>query len=196
MSSWFRALLASLLLAVCSGAPAAEPLQACDREKIAAHARLEFEIYGPLSAEVEYFGFIFYDGERFRSAVVRSRKCHGGNCVVHVDEAGKRIPRGARVLGEWHTHPHDGAPQLSEHDVRGAHRNHHVRCYIAFYSNPDGEIFAWSPAETSVPTAMFSRASVGIYGNEIASLLRICWASAAEQNPQVTQAVVTATSEL
>jgi hypothetical protein len=172
MSSLVRAFLASLLLAGGAGAAADSP--DCDRERIAAHVRLEFEIYGPLSAEVEYFGFIFHDGERYRSAVVRSRKCHEGNCLIQVDAAGAMIPKGARVFGEWHTHPHDGAPQLSEHDVRGAYRNRHLRCYLAFYSNPDGEIFAWSPAQSSVPTAMASRSSIGTYGDGSAILSTYC----------------------
>lgn len=171
-----RALLASLLLlACCAGATAADSFDSCDHEKMAAHARVEFEIYGPLSVGVEYFGFIFDDGERLRSAVVRSRRCYDGNCVVNVAAAGGQIPKRAKVLGEWHTHPHNGAPQLSEYDVRGAHRNRKVRCYTAYYSNPDGEIFAWNPAKASVPTAMASRASIGIYGNELFDLLTICW---------------------
>ncbi|HUQ11275.1 MAG TPA: hypothetical protein VM146_13255 [Steroidobacteraceae bacterium] len=171
MSFHLRALLASLLLACCAGATAADFPCLCDRDEIAAHARLEFEIYGPLSVKVEYFGFIFHDGERLRSAVVRSRRCTPSDCVIQVDEAGKRIPKGVRVLGEWHTHPHDGAPQLSEHDVRGAYRNRNVRCYTAFYSNPDGEIFAWNPAETSVPTAMATRERVGWYGEQLSAAL-------------------------
>jgi hypothetical protein len=172
-----RACLASLLFACCAGATAADSSVDCEHEKIAAFARLEFEIYGPFSTDVEYFGFIFRDGERFRSAVVRSRRCGIDTCVIHVDEAGKTIPKGAMVLGEWHTHPRDGAPQLSEYDVRGAYRNRHVRCYSAFYSNPKGEIFEWNPARTSVTTAMASRARVGKYGNGLLDLARLCqWA--------------------
>jgi hypothetical protein len=94
-----------------------------------------------------------------------------------VEEAGSRIPSGAKVLGEWHTHPHGGAPQLSHHDERGAHRNRHVRCYTAFYSNPGGQIFAWNPAETSVPTAMASRERVGRYGTGLGDALRVRVAS-------------------
>jgi len=177
MSFLLRALLASLLLACCAGATAADADCECDRDEIAAYARLEFEIYGPLSMNVEYFGFIFHDGARLGSAVIRSRRCESGECLIHVDEAGRMIPKGAKVLGEWHTHPHDGAPQLSHHDVRGAFRNRHVRCYTAFYSNPGGEIFAWNPAETSVPTAMASREHVGGYSSGLGAALRSRMAS-------------------
>lgn len=169
--SLLRALLASPLLACGAIALAADAACTCDRDEIVAQARLEFEIYGPLSVGYEYFGFIYHDGERLRSAVVRSRRCKAGNCVIEVDEAGRKIPRGAVVLGEWHTHPHDGAAQLSPHDVRGAYRNRHVRCYTAFYSRPDGAIYAWNPAQMSVPTAMASREHLGSYGGGLRAAL-------------------------
>jgi hypothetical protein len=174
MSLLLRALLASLLLADCMRAAAADDSAECDRPKISAHVRLQFEIYGPLSENVEYFGFVFHDGIRLQSAVVQSRRCGADDCLIHVDEAGRKIPKGARVIGEWHTHPHVGAPQLSVHDVRGAYRTRRVRCYSAFYSNPDGEIFEWSPGQTSVPTAMASRLPVGTYGDGIAILSTFC----------------------
>jgi hypothetical protein len=166
-----RALLASLMLACCAGATAADCSCELVRDEIAAHARLQFEIYGPKSVHVEYFGFIFHDGARLRSAVVRSRRCKSGDCVIEVDDAGSEIPAGARVLGEWHTHPHDGAPQLSELDVRGAYRNRNALCYTAFYSNPGGEIFAWNPAANSVPAAMATRQHVGAYGAQLGAAL-------------------------
>jgi hypothetical protein len=165
-----RFLFASLMLACCARTTAADLRADCDRDQIAAHARLEFEIYGPLSVDAEYFGFIFYDGARLQSAVVRSRRCASRECVIHVDEAGRMIPVGARVLGEWHTHPHGGSPELSRNDVRGAYRNRHVSCYTAFYSDPFGGIFAWDPARPSVRTAMATRQLVGEYGTRLSAL--------------------------
>jgi hypothetical protein len=164
MMSLARAFLASLLLAGGGSSHAADVSPVCEHEQITAHARTAFAIYGPLSGENEYFGFIFRYRGRIHSAVTRSSRCGADECVIHVDKAGKLIPDGARVLGEWHTHPHNGGTQLSEHDVRGAYRNRHVRCYTAFYSNPDGEIYAWNPSKTSVPTAMASRKRIGNYG--------------------------------
>ena len=162
-----RVLLASLLLAGGGNALAADGPD-CEREKVAAHVRLAFAIYGPLSGEMEYFGFIFSHGGKIHSAITRSSKCRSDECVVRVDRAGDLIPKGARVLGEWHTHPHDGGSQLSEHDVRGAYRNRRVRCYSAFYSDPDGDIYSWNAGQTSGPTAMATRTHIGNYGEGIA----------------------------
>jgi hypothetical protein len=73
------------------------------------------------------------------------------------------VPRSAKVLGEWHTHPHNGSASLSRNDVRGAYSNRHISCYFAFYSTPSGQIYAWNPRQISVPIAMASRAPVGNY---------------------------------
>ena len=71
------------------------------------------------------------------------------------------------MLGEWHSHPQSSkAGLLSADDVRGARNNRHIRCYAAYYSQPDGDIYAWNPFQTSVPTAMFSRAFIGNYLRE------------------------------
>ena len=72
------------------------------------------------------------------------------------------------MLGEWHTHPQfEGSPRLSPQDVRGANHNLHIRCYFAFYSTPNGDIYAWSPAATSVPGAMASRLRLGNYNDSV-----------------------------
>lgn len=73
------------------------------------------------------------------------------------------VPLSAKVLGEWHTHPHGGSRSLSKEDVRGAYNNHHISCYVAFYSTPSGEIYAWSPRHLSVPVAMASRMPLANY---------------------------------
>jgi hypothetical protein len=163
MVSLARAFLASLLLAAGGNSLAAEPASDCDHEQILAHARTAFAIYGPLSEKTEYFGFIFRYRGKIHSAVTHGFKCRSDECVVRVDKAARLIPAGARILGEWHTHPHNGANQLAEHDVRGAYQNRKVRCYTAFYSNPAGDIYAWSASQTSVPTAMASRKRIGNY---------------------------------
>jgi hypothetical protein len=128
-----------------------------------AHVQGQFAQYGPLSIEHEYFGFIYRFNEHIDSAVTRSSKCLRGNCFTDTAQALSLIPRGSRVLGEWHTHPRDGSVQLSAEDVRGARHNRHIRCYVPFYSGPDGRIFSWEPASTSVPVAMASRLAIGSY---------------------------------
>jgi len=135
----------------------------CLREEVRAHVREQFGIYGPKSTDHEYFGFVYLHDGIIGSAVARSRPCQGTKCVVDSAEALSSLPRSAKVLGEWHTHPHEGSTALSRQDVRGAHNNRHISCYLAFYSTPRGEIFAWDPKHVSVPVAMASRARVGNY---------------------------------
>ena len=135
----------------------------CLRENVAAHVRDQFSIYGPRSAHHEYFGFVYLHDGIIGSAVVRSSRCHGAKCIVDTVEALRSIPRSAKVLGEWHTHPHEGSTGLSREDVRGAYNNRHIDCYVAFYSTPDGEVYSWNPQRVSVPVAMGSRASLGNY---------------------------------
>jgi hypothetical protein len=129
----------------------------CMREEVEAHVQAQFAVYGPQSADHEYFGFIYLHQGVIGSAVVRSRTCPNEKCVVDSAEALRLIPRPAKVLGEWHTHPHGGSAALSKHDVVGAYSNRHISCYSAFYSTPAGEIYAWDPDRMSVPVAMASR---------------------------------------
>jgi len=135
----------------------------CFRPEVHSHVRQTIAIYGPMSIDNEFFGFIYRYGSRIDSGVVRSRGCQSGDCVVDVAVAAQRIPKGARVLGEWHTHPRGGSRLLSTLDVRGAYRNRNLECYAAYFSRPDGEILAWNPREKSVPTAMASLVRVGNY---------------------------------
>ena len=159
--------LASVLLLTSASSYAGDPPQSpgCDTVGVHAHVREQFGIYGPRSQKHEFFGFIFrVEGELF-SAVVRSSECSGPyNCKVDTTPAAMRIPRGAKVLGEWHTHSHlSGSRMLSIEDVRGAHHNARIRCYTAFYAGPEGEIHGWDPRSTSVMTAMASRTPLGRY---------------------------------
>jgi len=55
----------------------------------------------------------------------------------------------------------DGKMNLSVQDVRGAFHNRHIRCYTAFYSAPNGDIYRWDVSQTSVPTAMNTREYLG-----------------------------------
>ena len=135
----------------------------CLREQVEAHIREQFSIYGPQSAHHEYFGFVYLQDGIIGSAVARSRPCLGSKCVVDSAKALRSMPQSAKVLGEWHTHPHGGSWSLSKEDARGAYDNRHIRCYRAFYSTPSGEIFSWSPEHASVPVAMASRAPLGNY---------------------------------
>lgn len=161
MRSWNRARLAALLLALANSANADVGTPGCHRPEVRTHVRQLFSIYGPMSVENEFFGFIYRQDARIDSAVVRSRRCVLGNCVIDVTMAAQRIPPGAKVLGEWHTHPRDGSWVLSSLDVRGASQNRKLVCYAAYVSRPDGKIFAWDPRRTSVHTAMASLVPVG-----------------------------------
>lgn len=153
--------VALLVSAFCSNADSG--VSECLRLEVEAHVREQFAIYGPRSEHHEYFGFIYLHNGVIGSAVTRSRSCSAAKCVVDSTKAMQLIPRPAAVLGEWHTHPHGGSASLSKEDVRGAYNNRHISCYLAFYSTPAGEIYAWSPQRTSVPVAMASRAPVGNY---------------------------------
>jgi hypothetical protein len=164
MNPAFRASLAMGLIAL-SSSRVADAVPACPpREEVYAHVREQFRIYGPQSATHEYFGFIYLHGSEIGSAVIRSGECRNPDrCIIKVAAALSLIPSRSAVLGEWHTHPHNGDRGLSEEDVRGAHNNRHLRCYFAYYSSSIGEIYAWNPQDTSVPTAMHSRVLIGKY---------------------------------
>jgi hypothetical protein len=136
----------------------------CFEEEVLLHVRAQFAKYGPRSDRNEYFGFIYRKDDRIESAVTYGSDCRGQtDCTTNPAFARARIPHGARVLGEWHTHPRIGARELSMDDVSGAHANRHIRCYAAFYSSPDGEIYRWSVDSTSVPAAMASLTPIGNY---------------------------------
>jgi hypothetical protein len=145
-----------------------EPSQGCDREAVITHVREQFRIYGPRSRKHEYFGFIFrVDGE-LGSAIVRSSVCRGpDDCMIDTKQAAERIPAGAKVLGEWHTHPHNlGVGRLSIEDVRGAEHNAPIRCYTPFYAASNGRYYTWDPRSSSVPVAMARRTELGNYWHE------------------------------
>lgn len=154
-----RLLLTAALLITVFRSEASE----CLRKDVEAHVQEQFALYGPRSGNHEYFGFIYMHDGVLGSAVTRSRECRNTKCVVDSTKAVQLIPKSAKVLGEWHTHPHGGSASLSKEDVRGAYNNRHISCYLAFYSTPSGEIYAWSPQRTSVPVAMASRVPVGNY---------------------------------
>jgi hypothetical protein len=136
----------------------------CFGEEMLLHVREQFAQYGPRSADREHFGFIYRIDGSIRSAVTHGDECRGQlECAVNPGFARRLIPAGARVLGEWHTHPRVGTSQLSQDDVRGAHANRHIRCYTAIYSTPDGTILRWDVDATTVAAAMASRTRVGNY---------------------------------
>src|SRR3990170_1553603 len=108
---WFSAAALSVT-AFCSNAESGG--SECLRKEVEAHVREQFAIYGPQSAQHEYFGFVYLHNGVIGSAVTRSRTCSASNCVLDSAEALQSIPRPATVLGEWHTHPHGGSPSLSK----------------------------------------------------------------------------------
>jgi hypothetical protein len=157
---------ACLLLAAGLSARAGDATTAdCFEDKVLLHVREQFAIYGPRSSQYEYFGFIYRKDGLVESAITHDFECRGQTeCVVNTAFALKRIPKGAKVLGEWHTHPHfHEADALSPEDVRGAQANRHIRCYTAFYSSHDGEIYRWNLDAPTVAAAMASRTWIGNY---------------------------------
>jgi hypothetical protein len=146
---------------VCRGAEMPD----CFTEEVEAHVIAQFRIHGPLSRDREYFGFVYrYEG-KIESATARGTPCHSGQpCEVKTARAAAKIPKGAKVLGEWHTHPREfAADTLSLADVRGANDNRHIRCYRAFFSTSKGHIFTWDANATAVRAAMESMALLGDY---------------------------------
>jgi hypothetical protein len=144
----------------------------CFAEEVEAHVMEQFSIYGPLSTNREYFGFIYRHEGVIASAISRGRRCRWTQpCEVDTRAAAALIPRGATVMGEWHTHPHaTSAQNPSPEDVRGAHRNRHFRCYRAFYSQSDGDICSWDLKETAVPAAVASLVRLGNYRQPVAQV--------------------------
>jgi len=153
----------AVLLLVVSMKGTANGAPECSAESIQAHVRQQYAVYGPMSVDNEYFGFIYRVGDTIDSAVTRGSRCLAGSCIVNIAQAAAHIPADAVILGEWHTHPRHGMSELSENDVYGAYRNRKLGCYSAFYSEPDGRIYEWNPHRGSVRAAMNSRIRVGTY---------------------------------
>ncbi len=162
--------LVASILVLCSATvrgsgPATAAVPECDSGSVVAHVQEQFAIYGPRSRQHEYFGFIYRVDGVLASAVVRSSACRGpDDCMIETKGAANLIPRGAKVLGEWHTHPHNlGVGRLSMEDVRGAQHNAHIRCYTPYYAASNGKYYTWDPRSSSVPVAMGTRTELGSY---------------------------------
>src|ERR1700755_2917101 len=80
----------------------------CFSDSVEAHVRQQFALFGPLSINHEYFGFVYRIGNEVDSAVVRGSRCVGRSCIVSLAKAAALIPAHAVILGEWHTHPRSG----------------------------------------------------------------------------------------
>jgi hypothetical protein len=145
--------------------------QECPQAAIDAHVRQQLMSYGPLSRDREYFGFVYLFKDIIDSAVARGKKCFRADpCSVDSANAAREIPQGAKVLGEWHTHPQQGiADGLSPEDVLGAWSNRRIHCYAAYFSQPDGDILTWNPGADSVHLAMFSAVLIGNYRRDAAA---------------------------
>ncbi len=158
--------LAWILVAASLSARAGDATPAaCFEDEVLFHVRAQFALYGPRSSQYEYFGFIYRKDGRVDSAVTRGSSCRDQTeCVVNTGFARARIPKGAKVLGEWHTHPNfHESDALSMEDVRGAQANRHIRCYTAFYSSHDGDTYRWNLDAPTVAAAMASRTRIGNY---------------------------------
>lgn len=161
--SGFRGILL-LLLIVPAGSQAGATPDSCLDDTVLQHVLSEFRHYGPRSRESEYFGFIYRKDGLVSSVVTAGDSCASQtDCAVNPIFALRRLPAGAQVIGEWHTHPGAGTDAMSVDDVHGAHANVRMRCYSVFYSGPGGQIYRWDPRETTVPGAMASRVSIGNY---------------------------------
>jgi hypothetical protein len=137
----------------------------CLLRQVESHVMDQFRLFGPLSGEREYFGFIFLKDGKIASATARGGTCQWREpCEVSTRRAAAKIPAGARVLGEWHTHPRTaGSRDVSLSDVRGANANRHLPCYHAFFSTPGGDILSWNPNESDTEAAMASAVRLGSY---------------------------------
>jgi len=154
-----------LLLGITAYACPAETSSECFAAEVETHVLEQFRIHGPLSRNREYFGFVYrLDGE-IGSAITRGAVCRlPASCEVNTRRAAEKIPTGAKVLGEWHTHPHEsGSLQISDADVRGANDNRRIRCYRAFYSTADGDVLSWDPNAGKVSIAMSTAVRLGNY---------------------------------
>jgi hypothetical protein len=159
---WFG--LSCLLAGTLFRCNAGEAASVVTRGQIDVHVVAQFQVYGPLSKQHEYFGYVYLHEGVLASSVIRSRKCMAlRSCGLDTAEAARLIPRHARVLAEWHTHPHRGSSQLSKEDVVGAHANRHIPGYTPYYSTPGGEIYAWDPRHDWVRDAMASIVLIGNY---------------------------------
>jgi hypothetical protein len=159
----FAALL--MVASTSSGAADPEPDSGCPREAVDAHVQDQYRIYGPQSEKNEFFGFIYrLNGCSAAPWCAAASVAGPDRCTVDTGGAAAGIPKEAKVLGEWHTHPHrTGSRGLSADDVRGAQHDARLGCYRAFYVTPEGEIHSWNASSTSVPTAMNSRVALGNY---------------------------------
>jgi hypothetical protein len=154
--AWVRIVVGLIVSASCAA-------NDCDLDAVHDHVHEQFARFGPMSFNREYFGYIYSSDGKIASAVVRSNECRGDDrCFTNTTGAARAIPKHARLLGEWHTHPlRVGSRALSADDVRGAHQLRHIPCYQAYYSTPRGEIYAWNITQTSVTTAMSTRLHLG-----------------------------------
>lgn len=161
----FLACTSLLLLSISGSLCVAADSPGCLDFEITAHVLDQFTTYGPRSKNREYFGFVYRYKGVLASAINRGTPCRLTEpCEVKIGKAAALIPKGAKVLGEWHTHPHvAGSANLSLADVRGAHVNRHIGCYRAFFSTPDGEVFIWDVNAAIVSTAMASTVRLGNY---------------------------------
>lgn len=162
-----------VLLSIALHGDATDLASECFDPAVEAHAREQFALYDPQSGRHEYFGFVYLHDGVIGSAVTHSRACPtAGKCVVDSGKAIALVPPRAKLLGEWHTHPHHGSGSLSREDVRGAYNNRHISCYRAFYSTPSGEMYRWSTDRISVPMAMASRVRIGNYSDRLPGTYR------------------------
>lgn len=147
-----------VMLAASSWCVASPPTAECPQDEVEVHVFGQLRQYLPLSQVREYFGFVYRLGGQLGSSVVRGAICpNSRECGVDSRAAAVGIPAGAKVLGEWHTHPREASRALSDEDVDGAHANRHIRCYAAFYGAGDGKMYRWDPRQSSVAAAMASR---------------------------------------
>lgn len=146
----------------------AELLLLPTQEQVDAFALEQFHIYGPQSARFEHFAFVYWLDGVLSQSHISARCTNSYACTINPARSLNEIPKRAKLLAEWHTHPHDGARTLSIHDVQGAHAigeqvRKYGRDYRAYYSDPAGHVFRWDTTTRDTLAANRSRVQIGSY---------------------------------
>lgn len=146
----------------------ANPLPLPTLEQVDAFVLDQFNTYGPQSARHEHFAFVYWIDGQISQSHISTRCTNQYACTLNPARSLKDVPAHAKIVGEWHTHPHDGSRTLSIHDAQGAFAigeqvRSHGRPYWAYYSDPSGHVFRWDTTTRDTLEANRSRVQVGTY---------------------------------
>ncbi|HEU4601572.1 MAG TPA: hypothetical protein VFS24_06375 [Steroidobacteraceae bacterium] len=139
------------------------------REEIESFVLAQFKIFGPQSKRTEHFAFVYWhDGELAQAHIYARCSSTSDRCTTNPKRAIQAVMPGAKILAEWHSHPHNGSRLLSPDDAQGAFSigeqiRSRGREYFAYYSDPTGRVFRWDTTTPDVNKANRSRVEVGSY---------------------------------